>query len=165
MRPIETLPFMQGADVHRTEKFVCVEPLSGYRRWLREDEGFVIYLPPDATDEALGRALLEALNRSRFISPPDEPEFFEWQRYRACDRNWGKDMMRRYRYKTRRDAYKNMDWCRVKRSEGKISIQPHGRDKPPYWKWLPPEKTVVIPATVDAGELGAALRLALDRCE
>jgi len=73
--------------------------------------------------------------------------------------------MQRYGYKNMRDAYKNMDWCRVNRSEGKISIQPHKRDKPEYFRNLPPEQTVVIPATDDAVTAGAALRLALDRCE
>jgi CDI immunity protein len=41
---------------------------------------------------------------------------------------WQRDFMRRYDYKTKRDAYKNMDWCRAKRSEGKISMTPHKRD-------------------------------------
>lgn len=73
--------------------------------------------------------------------------------------------MRRYGYETKNDAYKNMNWCRAKRSEGKISIQPHKRDKPEYWRDLPPERDVVIPETRDPAVAGAALRLALDRCE
>jgi len=165
MTSTERLPFAQWADIHQTEKFISVEPLSGYSRALREDHGYVIYLAADATGDALGRALLEALGRSRFIWPRDEPEFFKWQRYMRCYRNWQKDFMRRYGYKSKRDAYKNMDWCRAKRSEGKISIQPHKRDKPEYWADLPPDRTVVIPATTDAAAAGAALRLALERCE
>jgi len=100
----------------------------------------VIYLPPEATDDALGRALLEALDRSRLIWPDDEPKFFEWQRYTKCFQNWQKDFMRRYGYKTKRDAYKNMDWCRVERSEGKIAITPHKRLKPEYFRNLPDKK-------------------------
>ena len=73
--------------------------------------------------------------------------------------------MQRYGYKTKRDAYKNMDWSRAERSEGKISIQPHKRDKPEYFRNLPPDRTVVIPETRDPATAGAALRLALDRCE
>jgi hypothetical protein len=165
MRSTEPLPLRQCADIHRTERFISVEPLSGYASAVREDEGFVIYLPPNASDIALGRALLEVLDRSRFIWPRDEPEFFKWQRYMQCFRNWQKDFMHRYGYKTKRDAYKNMNWCRAKRSEGTISIQPHKRDKPEYWSDLPPEMTVVVPATTDAAVAGSALRLALDRCE
>jgi hypothetical protein len=165
MSRIGRLPFTQWASIHRTERFVSVEPLSGYRMSLREDALPVIYLAQDASDEALGRALLEMLDRSRFIWPDDEREFFEWQRYSQCEQNWQKDFMGRYGYKTKRDAYQNMNWCRAKRSEETISIEPHKRDKPEQWRNLPPEKTVVIAATEDAAALGAALRLALDRCE
>jgi hypothetical protein len=165
MTSVKRLPFRQWADIHRTDRFISVQPASGYRRALPEDDGYVVYLPPDASDGALGHALLEALDRSRFIWPEDEPGFFEAERYMRCHRDWQKDFMRRYGYKTKRDAYKNMGWCRTKRSEGMISIQPHARDKPDYWRNLPPETTVVIPATRDAVAVGAALRLALDRCE
>ena len=124
----------------------------------------MIYLAPNAGDQALGQALLEALARSRFIFPPD-PDFSEADRYLRCIRDWQKHFMERYGYKTKRDAYKNMDWCETARSEGKISIKPHKRDKPEYFRRLPPEKTVVIPATDDAEAVGAAVRLALSRCE
>jgi CDI immunity protein len=164
MTPAKIKPFTQWARINRTERFVSVRPLSGYRIVQPEDDGYVIYLAPDASDEALGLALLEALARSRFIFPPD-PNFSEAERYLRCARNWQKDFMRRYGYKTKRDAYKNMDWCETARSEGKISIRPHKRDKPEYFHRLPPEKTVVIPETDDAAAVGAAVHLALDRCE
>jgi CDI immunity protein len=139
--------------------------MSGYTMVQPEDDGYVIYLPAHADDDALGRALLEALDRSRFIWPPDEPEFLKWGRYERCYYNWHKDFMRRYGYKSKRDAYSNMEWCRVERSEGKISIRPHKRDKPEYFRNLPADRTVVIPETRDAATAGAALRLALDCCE
>jgi hypothetical protein len=163
MKSKDPLPFTQWASVHRTDRGISVEPLSGYGIVQREDEGYVIYLAPDADDEALGRALLEALDKSRFIWPPD-PAFGEAERYMRCYRNWQKDFMRRYGYKTKRDAYKTMDWCEAERSEGKISIAPRQRIKPEQWKWLSPDSNVVIPATGDAAAAGAALRLALDRC-
>jgi hypothetical protein len=159
------LPFTQWADVSRTDRFICVQPMSGYRMIQQEDDGYAIYLPPGAADEALGQALLNCLDKSRFIPPLTEPEFFDWRRYVPLYKNWQKDFMRRYGYKTKREAYRNMDWCRVERSEGKISLQPHKRDKPEYFRDLPPERTVVIPATNDAAAAGAALRQALDRCE
>jgi hypothetical protein len=165
MKSTERLPFTQWADINRTERFISVEPKSGYSMVQPEDDGYVIYLPPDASDDALGRALLEALDRSRFIWPPDEPEFLNPERYQRCYQNWQKDFMRRYGYKTKRDAYKNMDWCRADRSEGKISIRPRKRDKPEYFRNLPAERTVVIPETRDAATAGRAVRLALDRCE
>ena len=165
MTSTDRLPFAQWADINRTDRFISVEPLSGYRRTLRDDGGYVIYLAPDTTDHELGRALLECLGKSRFIWPPDEPQFFDADRIMQSYRSWQKDVMRRYGHKTKREAYKAMDWRRVERSEGRISIQPHKRDKPEYWRDLPPGSTVVAPATIDAIAVGAALRLALSRCE
>jgi hypothetical protein len=159
------LPFSQWADVSRTDRFICVQPMSGYRMIQPEDDGYTIYLQPDAADEALGHALLKCLDTSRFIWPPDERHFFDWRRYMPLYKNWQKDLMRRYGYKTKREAYKNWDWCRVKRSEGTISIQPHKRDKPEYFRSLPPDSNVVIPAMTEVAAAGAALRQALDRCE
>jgi CDI immunity protein len=166
MKPVEPFPFAQWAEIHRTDKFISIEPLSGYSMVVREDEGYVIYLPPDATDDALGAALLKVLDKSRFVLPGDDPNLLKAERYVQCYRNWEKDFMRRYGYKTKRDAYRTMNWCRAERSEGTISIQPHlRRDRPGEWRWLPPEHNVVIPATRDEASTGAALRLALDRCE
>jgi hypothetical protein len=87
MKPTKVLPFRQCSDISRTERFICIQPLSGYRMIQPEDDGYAIYLAPDASDDALGRALLEALDRSRFIPPPNEPEFFKWERYAQCHRN------------------------------------------------------------------------------
>ena len=118
MSSTERLPFTQWADIYRTERFISIQPKSGYRRALPENEGYVIYLPPDASDDVLGRSLVEALNRSRFIWPADEPEFFEWSRFTQCSRDWQNDFMKRYGYKTKRDAYKNMDWSGPKGPRG-----------------------------------------------
>jgi CDI immunity protein len=73
--------------------------------------------------------------------------------------------MARYGYKSKRAAFMSLDWCSARMREGKIFIEPHKRDKPGSWGSHPPERTVVIPATDDAVTVGAALRLALDRCE
>jgi hypothetical protein len=165
MSPVEVFPFRQCADIHRTDRFISIRPMSGYRMIRPEDESNMVYATPEASDEALGQALLESLNRSRFIHPDDDPHFCEAERYMQAYRNSEKDYLRRYGYKTKREAHKNMDWCRVKRSEGKITFDLHKRDKPGYWKDLPPEEDVVISATTDAVVAGAALRRALDLCK
>ncbi|THD45052.1 MAG: DUF1436 family protein [Bradyrhizobium sp.] len=162
---IAPYPYRQWSDISRTDRFVCIQPMSGYRNVQQEDDGYAIYLPPDADEEALGRALFDCLDRSRFLEPPGHREFFNWERYVPLYKNWQKDFMHRYGYKTKREAYKNMDWCRAMRMEGKISFEPHKRDKPEYFIDLPPERTVVIPATTDPIAVGAALRQGLDRCE
>jgi hypothetical protein len=67
MKSADRLPFTQWADINRTDRFICVEPKSGYRMVQPEDDGYVIYLPADPTDQFLGQTLLQALDRSRFI--------------------------------------------------------------------------------------------------
>jgi CDI immunity protein len=152
-------PFTQWADVTKTERFVRIVPLSGYRLVQHEYDAYAIYLEPHASDEALGQALLDTLERSRFIPP--RPAFADAEKYMRY--YWQKDFTQRF--KTRRQEYKNMDWCRTKRSGGKIEIHPHQRDMPDYFLDHPPERTVVIPATANVQAVGAAARLALDRCE
>jgi len=152
-------PFTQWADVARTERFVRIVPLSGYRLVQHQYEAYATYLEPHASDEALGRALLDTLERSRFV--PLHLAFAEAEKYMRY--YWKKDFT--HRYKTKREEYKNMDWCRAKRSGGKIEIYPHQRDMPEYFLDPPPERTVVIPAAANAEAVGAAARLALNRCE
>jgi hypothetical protein len=160
------LPFRQWAAIHATDKFIAVTPLSGYQLHVPEDELHIIYLMPDSADAILGQAVLQTLDRSRFIHPHTGRDFFKPDRVLAADKRWHADVMKRYRYKTKRDAYKNMRYCLAKRSEGKISIEPHERDvKPGLWGDLPPEKTVAIPETTDPGIVGTAARLALSHCE
>jgi hypothetical protein len=162
----EVPQFAQWAEINQTDKFTCIEPLSGFRRIMREDEGYRIYLEPGASEREIGEAVLEVLARSRVVSPIDERAFFEADRIMRNYRAWHEDFMKRYRYKTKREAYKNRRYCEVERRDGKISIKPHKRDfKPGLWWNLPPEKTVVIPETNDAGIVGAAAALALSHCE
>ena len=159
------LPFTQWADVSRTDRFICLQPMSGYGWIQQEDDGYAIYLPPDAADEALGRALLECFDKSRFIWPPP-----------TRNSPSGEGMCRSTRPGRRiscaataiRPSARPIEtWIGVEteRSEGRISLQPHKRDKPELFRDLPPDRTVVVAATTDAAAAGAALRLALDRCE
>jgi hypothetical protein len=131
----------------------------------REDGRPAEYLEPAAGDERIACAVLRALEKSRFVWPPDEPDLFNADRYLKCYRDWQKDFMRRYGYRTKSEAYKSLKWCLVTRSEGKISIQPHQRDKPQYFRDMPEDQTVIIATVADITALSAALKLALDRCK
>ena len=162
MRPSQE-PFKKSATIYKSEKFISVEPLSGANiLQYREDRNDWVYLEPEVCDEVLGRVLSAALERSRFV---DDKAFFDPDRAMRVYANWQKDLMKRYGYKTKHAAYKNMDWCHARMFDGKISIQPHRHDKLNSWRSLAPDRTVVIPATADATAVGAALRLALERCE
>src|ERR1700722_6936241 len=105
--------FAQWAEINQTDKFTCIEPLSGYALRYREDEGYRIYLEPSASETAIGEAVLDVLDRSRFIYPTAEREFWEPDRVMRNYRAWQEDFMKRYRYRTKREAYKNMRFCRA----------------------------------------------------
>jgi CDI immunity protein len=158
--------FRKTATIHRSTKFISVEALSGVPGLMyQEDRPYRIYLDPDAANELIGRTLLTALEKSRFVDNA-EPQFFDPDRATRVWENWEKDVMQRYGFKSKRDAYKSMDWCQGHMFDGKITIEPHRRGSPGSgWRSLPPEKTVVIPATDEAEAVGAAVRLALSRCE
>jgi len=159
------IPFAKTATIHKSQKFISIEALSGASGLkYREEPGYRVYLAPEAANEALGQALLAALDRSRFIDP-SEHEFYEPGRAMRAYENWQKDFMMRCGYKSKRDAYKSMDWCLAKASGQTITIQPHRRNKPGSWRSLPADRTVEISATTNEAALGAALRLALERCE
>jgi hypothetical protein len=142
-----------------------VTPFSGYRSRLLEDEDHSVHLEPHPRETALGQAVLETLDRSRFVDPLDR-NFFNMTRAVAADKQWHEDLMKRYGYKTKRAAYAMMLYCLAERREGWILITPYKRDrKPGLWSDLPDEKTVLIPATLDPGIVGAAVSLALSHCE
>jgi CDI immunity protein len=159
------ITFRKTAEIYRSAKFISVETLSGVPGLMyREDEPYRVYLDSDAASELIGRTLLAALDKSRFVDNT-EPQFFDPDRATRVYENWEKDVMQRYRFKSKRDAYKTMDWCEGQMFDGKIRIEPHRRGSPGSWRSLPPEQRVVIPATGDADAVGAAVRLALERCE
>lgn len=166
MKPLPQIRFRKSATIYKSEKFIFIEALSGVSALAyREKDGHRIYLEPGATNEDLGRALLTAFDKSRLVDPSTERAFYKPGRATRVYEEWQQEFMMRYGYKSKRAALMSLDWCSARMSEGKISIQPHKRDKPGAWRNLLPDKTVVIPATEDAATVGAALRLALDRCE
>jgi hypothetical protein len=165
MKPPQ-MRFRKSATIYKSEKFIGIEALSGASALrYREDDSHMIYLEPEASNEVLGQSLLAAFKKSRFVDPSSEREFYNPERATRVYEEWQQEFMLRYDYKSKRAAFMNLDWCSARMFEGKILIQPHRRDKPGSWRSLPPEKTVVIPATEDADTVGAAVRLALEHCE
>lgn len=158
------ITFRKTTQIYRSDKFISIEALSGIPGLMyQEDEPYRVYLNPDAADEVIGRTLLTALDKSRYVDN-SEPAFFAPDRAVQVWEDWEKDIMQRYGFKSKREIYRNLDWCAGQMFDGKIKIQPHRRS-PPAWRSLPAEKTVFIPMTDDAETVGAALRLALSRCE
>ena len=88
-------------------KFISVESLSGVPGLMyEEDEPYRVYLDPGVMNELLGHTLLMAFDKSRFVDN-SEPEFFDPNRATRAYENWEKDVVQRYGFKSKRDAYKS----------------------------------------------------------
>lgn len=166
------------ANAMENGDFFCIETHSGYRSTSRDPKGAHHLLQPDTSDTALGEALLDALSRSRFVLPaptndiwihPDatfDLNLYDYDQSKARYQQLVHDLMERYRYKTKRALFKNMKSCSVTVDEGMMIIRPSFHEKLEGWSGdgISEEDYVVIPANSSPAEVGAALRLAFNRC-
>jgi hypothetical protein len=160
-------------------EFICVETRSGYQSGTHTDpKGSQNFLEPNASDEAIGLAVRDALGRSRFVLGvpradvwihPDvefDPELYDYKlnmdRYEA----WTKALMVRFGCKTKRALFKDMENCAIEATGELIKIIPKRHVKLEAWEGLGPNNAgaVEIPADSSPAEIGAALRLAFTRC-
>lgn len=155
-------PISQYVDVHQTEKLTALQSLSGYRLVRPEDGSVPEFLPADSDARELGRALLDAFGRCRYV-PPEDEEFYNMNKYYENYAHSEKEILRRTGKRTKSEAYKNAVWCEVRREERQIHMQPFRPATRGNWDMLPAEMCVVIPETTDEEPLGAALKLALER--
>lgn len=161
--PLLFPPDAQFARVQQNERMIGVESLSGYSMLLPEDER-VDFFSPDVSDEVLGSSLIAALNKSRFVDPRKELDFFDIDRYRDLVNSREKQIISRSKFRSYRRAYENMRYVDLWRYSGKIFAIPHGKKGGQFWVSLPDDQTVVIPAASSAQQIGVAAKLALSRC-
>jgi len=157
---------MQWASAKANLQFICVTAYSGYRSSAADSAAAQHVLPPDADHEALGAAVLDALDHSRFLTLDEIDVFFDYrlvaQRYHA----WVRSLMERFGYKTKKAMFTGMNSCAIERRDGRIVISPSNHEKLEAWSGggIAPEDHVSIPADSLPAAVGAALRLALSRC-
>jgi hypothetical protein len=72
------------ASVDANGDFIFIETRSGPEPAVPDPLGESFYLPPDASDEVLGEAVLKALAKSRIIDPKDFGTFFDYRRVGAA---------------------------------------------------------------------------------
>ncbi|MDR2220539.1 MAG: CdiI family contact-dependent growth inhibition immunity protein [Methylobacillus sp.] len=167
-----------GAEILENRDFLQVRTYSGYRGPTDADyKGALHLLSPDASDETLGAAVLDALALSRFALPPSyrnapnlhpDVEFdeeFSNVKMEQHYAEWVQQMMVRYGYKSKRALFKGMRRCGVESKQGVITLRPSYHEKLEGWSGVSKDEHVVIPATSSAVEVGEAARLALSRCQ
>lgn len=160
-------------------EFICIETYSGYRSSdSRDYRGKQIFLMTDVSDEVLGLAVMEVLANSRWVlGVPREgsvypvgvefdADLYDYKQGIERYVQWVKTLMTRYGYKTKRALFKDLQNCGIESKNGLIKITPMRREGAEGWEGLGKgmEGVVEIPATSTPAEIGAALRLAFNRC-
>lgn len=159
-------PPTRWAGAYLSDRFVFIESFVGYRGSVADlrGRGHAVYLAPDASDERLGLELMEALRRSRFVRPMDEPGLYDCRRIERDYEAWLADLLDRFDYATKRAALERLAYCYVRARDGRISIEPTHHDRLEGWNGMPAEFGVTLPELASAAQIGAGLRRAFDHC-
>lgn len=149
--------------------FYLIETWSGYRRAALDPKGKQYTLESNASVDALGAALLDALSHSRFLSLGEIDDFFDSKKGEKIYEAWVQELIERHGYKSRRELFKNMASCsvRVVVDEGVMVIGPSRHEKLEAWGREKDDgiEDVIISASSSAVAVGEALHLAFSRCE
>jgi hypothetical protein len=115
MKTYDDPPQLRWAGVYMQGQFIFVESFAGYRGSVCDvsGKGHQTYLDPAVSDRLLGTTLLEALSKSRFVRPSDEPGLYDYRRIERDYEAWLVDLMDRYGFQTEHDALGLMKFCYV----------------------------------------------------
>jgi len=140
--------------------------MSGWGSLRADYAGLHFVLSPDASDIELGDAVLLALSKSRFVHPDSDPELFDNIRVAERYNTWITDLMNAFGYRTKTNMFKGMKSPDVEVRNGQITIIPTKRERGEgFGPTLRGEKDHVhLPANSSPEEVGAAIRLGLERC-
>lgn len=144
--------------------FISIKPYSSYSLAVADPEATEYFFDLNVSDEILGKAVLDSLRQSRFLSFEEEGYLMENAEKNYKD--WVQKLMDQYGYKTKRALFKNMHNCGIESQNGIITIRPSHHEKLEAWdgEGFTEEDHVKIPADSPPAEIGAALRLAFSRC-
>jgi hypothetical protein len=156
--------WMKNSSSKMSDKFFVIGSYSGYSLEFLDPEAPEFLLNIMASDEELGKAVVESLKNSRFL---------ELEKARELRRitienypKWVAGLMEKYGYKTKRALFKNMLSCGMRLENGVIIIRPSHHETLEGWGSGKITEKDYVHVTFDAppAEIGAALRLAFSRC-
>jgi hypothetical protein len=144
--------------------FIDLRTLSGYRLALIDPVGKHYHFSPTVSDVELGSAVVSVLDASRFIEPGEAASLRA--NVNTIYEDWVVTTLTKHGYKNRREMFRSMRSCSLERSSDIIKIIPSCHEKLEGWSGngITPEDHVVVSGAQTAGEIGAALRLAFERC-
>ncbi|MCE0828995.1 CdiI family contact-dependent growth inhibition immunity protein [Buttiauxella sp. A2-C2_NF] len=167
------------ASVKMNADFICVETYSGYRSNQYDPQGVQHLSPPDVGDKELGEMVKDALAHSRFVlSAPRtdvwihpevtfDSELYDYKATAERYAEWIRKLMDRYGYKTKRALFKDMKSCEIRCANEVITITPSWHEKLEMWSGdrISDVDHVILSMDSPSAEIGAGLRLALNRCK
>ncbi|AWK42761.1 DUF1436 family protein [Photorhabdus laumondii subsp. laumondii] len=160
--------FKQGlnARVKFNGDFYSVQTYSGNGLLGADPSGSNYLLQPIVSDQELGKAVLDALSKSRVIPLDKYGDYFDHDVNAEQYKNWITEMMGSYNYRSKRQLFKKMLSCGICMLDGQITIRPSCHEKLEGWSedGISEADYVIIPADSSPAEVGAALRLAFSRC-
>jgi hypothetical protein len=151
--------------VYSKENFLWVKTLSGYRRRSPDPEVPTRCLSNEASAADVGKAVLEALSKSRLINREEIPSFFHPDRVKGDYEAWIEGLIKQLGYPSKRSVLKGMKLCHVELENGEVHFMPNRQVKLEAWEGLGADHDVVIPGDATAEQVGVALMQALERCQ
>ncbi len=100
----DAVPPTRWATVYVTKTFAYVGVRSGHVMHYADPDRYKAYFDPDVPDLVLARAVLEALNRSRFLNHAWNRKFFQDPAIKANYQAWVDDLMEWSGFKTKEAA-------------------------------------------------------------
>ena len=152
------------AGVEYNGDFICIQAYSGYNFLMADPTTTEYLLIADTPNEVLGKAVLDALKQSRFLSYKEECALEKVaEKYYIA---WIKKMVNRYGYKNKTELFLNMKSCMIERHENVLTIRPSHHEDLEIWRCegIIEEANLKIPVSSSAAKVGAALRIAFSRC-
>lgn len=148
------------------KKIIAVETMSGDGLLLSDFRAGEKRFCPDVENQMLGEAVVEALAKSRHVSREEDPELWDNEKLDARYRAWIEDIMETYAFRTKTAMFKGMVLCHVEYLGNDIVMKPRKRTRGDGFEaTLRREKDyVIIPKDSSHEDIGANLRIALDRC-
>lgn len=165
-RVVDTLKVVtdrRWAAAYATDKVLVIETCSGLARVASDPAGKLYVLAANASDEEAGAALRGTLAASRVLAAEEVADFFDPSQIERRHEEWVKIILAGGWHATRRDLFSQMKHCPAIQAGEEIILRPTEHDKREGWCGLGAATHVHVQSKATDGELGAALRTALER--
>lgn len=151
---------LKHASVFAKDRFFCVESCAGYRSF--GSERIAAFLPGDAPDDDVGRAVLEALASYRVLSVAEVAEFRDLGSVEARHSEWERQLMELAGYTSRQEIYRGLKHVPVRLSGSELSVSATVQDRRHGFEGNGFALTMAV--NIGAAAVGAAVKSAVSEC-